>query len=146
SMDEIEPIVETNEVILRAWEGMGLRDEIRELIFNLGGPAVALRPETFKSTNSREKFNRFMPRRESKKSETVRKLNERIDKLENKDRKSILAITFDELGVNPNNLELIKEEKPETGGDFKYYKTNRKDILLSFDGTDWWLEKKEQIH
>jgi len=146
SMDETEPIIETDEAILKAWEGVGLREEIKKLILNLGDLAVALRPETFKLTNSREKFNRLLPRKDLKESETARKLNERIDKLENNDRKSILAIAFEELGVNPNNMELIKEEKTETGGDFKYYKTNRKDILLSFDGTDWWVERKEQIH
>jgi len=145
SMDEIEPIVETDEGVLKEWEELGLREGINNLILGLKDQAVALHALNFEITENyvsraEKGLKKFMAPKKAG------KFNEKVAEIENNVRKSILAIAFEELGVNPNNLELIKEEKTETGGNFKYYKTNRKDILLSFDGTDWWIEKKKQIH
>ena len=68
---------------------------------------------------------------------------------EEKRKKIVLNLSFKELGFDPKNPELVKEEKIEIKIEdrkevltLKYFKTNRPDLVLVFNGFDWWLEKK----
>lgn len=50
--------------------------------------------------------------------------------------KVILNFAFEEFGVDKHNLELIQEK-----GDEKFFKTNRPDIVLAYNGDYWWFER-----
>jgi len=52
--------------------------------------------------------------------------------------KIILNYTFKELDFDPKDCEVIREDEG-----IKFFKTNRPNILLTFDGTDWCLEPRQ---
>lgn len=139
--------IETDENILKAWEGVGLREEIKKEIIGLDNDTVVLYPETFKLTNSKERFNKLAFCKSPRKSEATDKLNERIAELESKDLKSVLAIAFQELGFDVYNPQLVKEEKISVNKKeviVRYFATNKPDKFLVFDGEYWYLEKDEK--
>jgi hypothetical protein len=75
----------------------------------------------------------------------------KIDDPEEKDKvkKVILKRTFELLGFDPENPKQIKEEKgvetAERGGiNIKYFETKNPDLVLSFDGEDWFVEERKE--
>ena len=50
----------------------------------------------------------------------------------------LCAFAFRELGVTPAGLTTVREE-----GNEKWFATDRPDVLLGTDGTDWWIELKK---
>jgi len=73
--------------------------------------------------------------------------DEEKQKQEEEQRKKIvLNLAFKELEFDPKNPELVKEKQvkwEEEELTLKYFKCNRPDLFLVFNGFDWWLEKKE---
>jgi hypothetical protein len=62
---------------------------------------------------------------------------------ENLRTKIILNYTFQELGFNPKNPEIV-EEMIEEEKRIRWFKTNRPNIQLGYDEIDWWLELIEK--
>lgn len=58
-------------------------------------------------------------------------------------RKVILHYAFAELGFNPKDAKPIREERRDEAN-VKMFSTNRKGVLLVFDGTDWTLEVEKR--
>lgn len=64
-------------------------------------------------------------------------------------KKVILKRTFESLGFDPKNAKQIDEKKYEETVErreinMKYFETKNPDLVLLFDGEDWFVEKKEE--
>jgi len=70
---------------------------------------------------------------------------EELDTEEKIRKKVVLNYVFKELEFDLKNPKLIKEETSKTDEEkitIKYFETNQPNIILGFDGIDWWIEKK----
>lgn len=70
---------------------------------------------------------------------------------EEKARKFILKFTFSHLGFNPETAKLFKEERvkatEEGKEDFveQYFETENPDLLIVYNGKDFWVRRKEEM-
>lgn len=67
---------------------------------------------------------------------------------EAKARKVALKFAFEQLGFNPKNPKLIKEKQEkeqDTGKEYteQYFETNDPNIVMVYNGVDFWATKKE---
>ncbi|MCK4354869.1 hypothetical protein KAW43_00760 [Candidatus Parcubacteria bacterium] len=63
-------------------------------------------------------------------------------------KKVILNYAFEEFGFDIKNPEIIEEKIIQEGEEtktIKYFRTNQPNLILGFDGVDWWIEKKDTI-
>ncbi len=66
-------------------------------------------------------------------------------------KKVALKFAFEQLGFDPNNPKLIKEKtgkkEEDTGKEYveQYFETNNPDIVMVYNGIDFWATKKELI-
>lgn len=120
-----EPDIEINPELLEKWKEMETEiEDIAEGITQLiePGEQFALHPLSFELTADYD-------------PEDVEE-----DKIR---REVILHYAFAEFGFNPKDVKAIREEKRgET--DVKIFPTNRRGVLLDFDGTDWTLEVEKR--
>ena len=143
-----DPIVdiEVDKATLETWEKHGLKNAIHGLVNNdferlvQLGERYVLCSENFACTNefineAEAEFLRFK----------AENLDEKIKEVEDTTKKSILNFAFKELEFDPNNPEIIKQEKIKQNNKeltIQYFKTNQENLILVFDGIDWWLERK----
>jgi hypothetical protein len=143
--------IELDEKTLEFWEEIGLKDDISDLIFGFKelvpvGERFVLHGASFESTGLSDayKLERLW---EIFNIPPSKELEEAIEGLENEVRKSILAFTFKELEIDPENPEIVKEKTIKEEDKellVRYFKTNQPHTLLGYDTIDWWLERERK--
>lgn len=146
-----EPIVdiEVNKVTLEYWEKHGLKDEVGDMVFGFEdlvppGERFSIHTDNFESTGkfiekAEKSFKKLMAPKEAN------NLEEKIREVEDNARKVLLNFVFEELEFDPKDPEVIREEKTKEGDrelTIRYFKTNQENLILAYDGIDWWIEIK----
>lgn len=145
--EEGEPIVdiEINKEELEIWQKGGLRGDIIFSLENFEELAqpnsiLSLHPISFETTKNfiGKTVNMFA-------GFEAENLEEKMKEVENEAQKAVLNFTFDELGFDPENPEIIEQKKIRQNNKeliIRYFKTNQENVILVSDGIDWWLERK----
>ena len=150
---EKKPVIdiEKEKAVLEQWEKLGLKGEIEDFVFGfnelfLPGEKAVIHSANFESTD------KFVKKAEkSFKKFKANNLGAKVKEIENNVRKSMLAFTVNELGIDLENPEIATTEETieEIEGEkrkliIKYFKTNQENLFLATDSIDWWLESEEE--
>jgi hypothetical protein len=147
-IEKKKPIVdiEVNSDVMEEWANLGLGSEIvGDLACGFNDLVPSGEKFVFHTANF-ESTSWFMEKTEHTFAEfSAKNRDKKIKEVNDSVRKVILNFAFQELGFDPKNPQLVKEEKAKENKKeitIRYFATNQPNMFLVFDGRDWWLESE----
>ena len=132
--------IEVDEIVLKSWENQGLHRDIFSLVDKdykqiiPPGKKFALSVDNFALTDL------FIRKTEADFSLTQAKnVKDRLNEVREELGKVILNFAFKDMEFDYENRELVEENEDE-----KLFKINNPELLLGYNGNDWWIEHREE--